>query len=275
MHRERYSGLARGVRAAQRWMAAALVALFVVAIAVASCGGPAKARPAGGPLSILVVGDSISTGCSDVPVTGWCGRLSALLSARSIEHSIAGHTVAGQSCVTLSYGFAARFDQVQPDVVILNCGTNDAPLTASAQNLVGERWRTMTEYAWTHGAHVLPVFVQYSNEEINEENGRSWLLPGEGAANDVVYVNMQYYISAGWFVGLADLQRVPGDWNYLNGGTDGIHPNEFGQNVYAIIFYRAMRGFYGWPDTVPEPRGMWGHREIYGPPSYIPWEVAA
>jgi lysophospholipase L1-like esterase len=220
------------------------------------------------PLNIMVVGDSISVGCDDAPLGGWCTMFSTLLTQNGINHTIAGHVISGYSCSGLSTGFPARFNEINPDVVIMNCGTNDAPNDTAAMNYMGEKWRTMVEYSWTHGALILPVFIQYSNREINDEVGRGWLVPGEGHANDVIYVNMQYYISAGWFVGLADLQQIPGDWNYLAGGTDGIHPNDMGKNVMATIMYRAMRGHYGWPNTVQKPCGMWGHRIEYGPPAY-------
>jgi lysophospholipase L1-like esterase len=254
-----------------RRVAAVLAVLLVVALAPPV--SPAAARDEAIQVSIMVVGDSISLGCDSQPLGGWCARLSALLTERGITHHIAGHVASGWSCGALAAGFAARFDAIQPDVVILNCGTNDAPSSQGARDFMGERWRTMVEYSWIHGAHILPVWVQYSNREINAKNGRAWLLSGEGAANDVVYVNMAYYSGAGWFAGIADLQRVPGDWNYLSGGADGMHPNSFGQNVYASIFYRALMGHFGWPDDVPEPCGMWGHREIYDPPNYVPCEV--
>lgn len=251
---------------------AAVPAVLLVA-ALAPPVSPATARDEAAQVSIMVVGDSISIGCDSTPLAGWCARLSALLAERGIAHSIAGHVMSGRSCGALAAGFSARFDAIQPDVVVLNCGTNDVPNSAAARALMGERWRSMVEYAWTHGAHILPVWIQYSNREINDEAGRSWLIPGEGAANDTIYVNMQYYISAGWFAGIADLQKVPGDWNYLAGGNDGMHPNVFGQGVYAAIFYRALMGYFGWPDDVPEPCGLWGHREIYDPPAHIPCEV--
>jgi lysophospholipase L1-like esterase len=232
--------------------------------------GNSSASATEDPLKIMIVGDSISIGCSRTPMDGWCAELSTLLTQRNITHTISAHTIGGYSCSALSNGFAAAFDQNTPNVVIMNCGTNDAPNDQESKDHMGQQWRTMVEYSWTHGAHILPVFIQYSNPEINEENGRGWLLPGEGNANDVIYTNMQYYTAAGWFVGLADLQKVPGNWDYLLGGTDVIHPNPLGHHTYAAIFYRAMRTFYDWPDDVPEPCGMWGHREIYDPPAYIP-----
>lgn len=222
-------------------------------------------------LNIMVEGDSISLGCDSVPLAGWCAGLSGLLDDRSIQHTIAGDVHSGWSCTSLASTFKARFDQIQPDLLILNCGTNDVPNTPAAQDAMGTAWRTMVEYAHAHGALVLPVFVQYSNPEINAKNGRAWLVSGEANANDVIYRNRQYYVNyPGWFAGLADFQQVPGNWDFLNGGTDGIHPNPTGQRAYAAIVYRALKDTYGWPDTVPTPCSMWGHRDIYDPPPYIP-----
>jgi lysophospholipase L1-like esterase len=228
------------------------------------------------PLNIMVLGDSISVGCNNTPLSGWCGDLSAMLNSRGIAHTISAHAISGYSCGALANGFAARFDQIKPNLVIMNCGTNDVPNSQQTRDAMGTSWRIMVEYSHTHGAMVLPIFVQYSNREINDIAGRGWLLPGEGQANDTIYVNWSLYINATprWFVGLADLQKVPGDLNYLIGGTDGIHPNAFGHSVYASVFYRSMREFYGWPDDVVEPCGLWGHRiNVYGPPSYTPCTV--
>ena len=222
------------------------------------------------PLDIFVVGDSISVGCDTTPLAGWCGELSTLLTDRGIAHTITGIIRPGWSCQAIQTQFEAAFNAVNPDLVIMNCGTNDAPPSAPYEPM-GEKWRSMVEYSYVHGALILPVFIQYSNPEINQKAGRGWLLSGEANANDTIYFNRQYYVSApNFFAGLADLQQVPGDWDYLNGGTDGIHPNAMGNRAYATIFYRALKGQYSWPNTVPKMCGMWGHRAIYNPPAYTP-----
>lgn len=248
---------------------AAIVAILVLSGSLPQSVTPQTAASEGS-LSIMVVGDSISLGCDSVPLGGWCSQLSSLLAERGISHTIAGHVISGWSCGSLSAGFASRFDQIQPDVVIMNCGTNDAPQNQTQKDSMGTAWRIMVEYAYTHGALILPVFIQYSNVEINNENGRWWLVPGERNANDTIYVNHLYYVNAGWFVGLADFQQIPGTWDYLNGGTDGIHPNLLGQSVYATIVYRAMQTHYGWPATVQARCGMWGHSVEYNAPDFTP-----
>lgn len=248
----------------------AVVAIVATAFLIT---GPAIAQPShratGDPLSIMVVGDSISLGCDSAPLFGWCAELDSILTTRGIDHTIAGHVISGQSCVTLESGFATRFNAIDPDLVIMACGTNDATATQAQIDWLGDRWRTMVEYAHTHGAMLLPSFVQYSNPEINAENGRGWLVGSEGAANDTFFRQMAYYSPYGWFAGLVDFQKVPGDWTYVAGGSDGIHPNSLGQQVYAVLVYLALRVFYGWPDTVATPCGMWGHRVVYDPPTYI------
>lgn len=253
---------------ARRWSLALLATIAMLSAALVG-GSAASGRTVGIPLKILVVGDSISVGCETVPLAGWCAEFSSLLSKRGVSHSIYGHVHGGWSCAALQPGFAQSFQSRDPDLVIMNCGTNDVPGSPN-DPVMGEKWRMMVEYAHIYGAKVLPVFVQYSNPEINAENGRAWLIGGEGNANDTIYNNMQYYQPYGWFAGIADLQQVPGNWDYLKGGVDGIHPSEYGNKVYAALFYRSLRGYYQWPDTVPVPCGMWGHREIYDAPQYQP-----
>jgi lysophospholipase L1-like esterase len=220
-----------------------------------------------GPLRILAVGDSISVGCMKTPLEGWCGNLDHMLTDRGIEHQIYGHAYGGWSCAALWENFPARFDEVQPNLVIINCGTNDGSSYAP-DPVLGEKWRSMVEYSYVRGAKILPVLIQYSNPEINAKAGRGWLVPAEANVNDTIFFNMQYYINYGWFVGVADLQQVPGDWDFLNGGTDGIHPNKRGHKIYARLFYRAMKDHYQWPNNVSQPCGMWGHRAIYSPPPF-------
>jgi lysophospholipase L1-like esterase len=250
-----------------RKVAAAIAAAVILSAGV---GAPAVARHDPPPLTIFVVGDSISVGCDTTPLTGWCGELSTLLTQRSIAHTITGIIRPGWSCQAIQAEFEAAFNAKNPDLVIMNCGTNDAPPFAPYEPM-GEKWRSMVEYSYVHGALILPVFIQYSNPEINQKAGRGWLVPAEANANDTIYFNRQYYVNApNFFAGLADLQQVPGDWAYLNGGTDGIHPNAFGNWVYAALFYRALRAQYGWPNTVPKPCGMFGHRSIYDPPAFTP-----
>lgn len=235
------------------------------------CAGAVTVRPVvnATPLKIMVLGDSISAGCGVHPLTGWCKEFADILDSKEIGYQISAWAISGRSCSSLQPGFKAAFDKAQPNVVVMSCGTNDVPNDGKSKEVMGAAWRTMVEYSWTHGAHVLPVFVGYSNPEINQAAGRGWLVNGEATANDVIYENMKYYQSAGWFVGLADMQIVPGDWNFLNGGTDGIHPNELGAKVMAMLYYRAMRAFYGWPDSVAVPCGMWGHRSGYGPREFV------
>ena len=246
-----------------------VVALIAgIILALAPC---ARADEGGEVLDILVIGDSKSTSCNNPgQATGWCTDFDTMLNTSNVSHEIHGYAVSGISCHGLQSGFAQHFDAVQPDLVILACGTNDAPNTQAAIDAMGWSWRWMVEYSFVHGAKALPVFIQYSNIDTQDRVGRHWLVIGEPIANDVIYLNMQYYLYSGWFAGIADLQRVPGTPDYLVGGNDGIHPNADGHYAYASIIYRSLREEYNWEDNISEPCGMWGHRSGYVEPSFTP-----
>jgi lysophospholipase L1-like esterase len=219
---------------------------------------PLPAR-ADAPLRVGVVGDSIAGSCAD-PDGGMCAALDSLLTARGIAATFHLATVPQASCGGIIAAEAAMLAADHPDLVIIMCGTNNPTATPPDRDALGWQWRTLVEAAHGAGAKVLPALIQYSDPGINAAAGRSWLVEGEARANDTLYGQWHYYEPSGWFAGKLDLQQVPGNRDYLKGGTDGIHPNRLGQQVYAALIYRALRVYYGWPDAVPQPCGMWGAR---------------
>lgn len=227
--------------------------VLALAVLLAACARPA-ADPA--PLRILAVGDSITAQCAPAGTTGWCGRLLDLLAARGIAATVTVAATSGAACGPLAAGLGAGLT-AGVDLVVINCGTNNDTSTQAARDALGAQWRTLVEAAHVGGAMVLPVLIQYSDPEVEAAAGRSWLVPSEVRANDILYSNWHYYQPAGWFAGTLDLQQIPGDRDYL---ADGVHPGPLGQYTIAALTYRALRAYYGWPDDVPQPCGMWGHR---------------
>jgi lysophospholipase L1-like esterase len=237
---------------------------------------PPRAEPvpaAATTISIGVIGDSITTPCA-TPGGGYCGKLQALLAANGVVAVFHVAAVSGASCGGL-IGPAKTMLTQRPQLVIIACGTNNDTSTTSARDALGAQWRTLVEASHVAGAKVLPTFIQYSNPEIQRAQGRAWLIDSQPRVNDVIYSNLHYYQPYGWFAGLLDLQQIPGNWDYLAGGADGIHPNAFGEQVEAMLIYRALRGHYGWPDTVPQPCGMWGHRPDLSYLRYITYTPCA
>lgn len=236
---------------------ARLVALLLLAVVALAPATPAHPDPV--PLRIGVVADSTAQSCT-LPGGGICGHLEQLLAARGASVTFHTAVVPGASCGGLVAAQASMLTAADPDLVIILCGTNNATWTPVQRNQLGAEWRTLVEAAHVSGAMVLPALIQYSDPGIQAWQGRAWLVESEARANDTIYAQWGYYEPAGWFAGKVDFQQIPGNRDYLAGGTDGIHPNGLGQQTYAVLIYRALRAHYGWPDDVPLPCGLWGAR---------------
>jgi lysophospholipase L1-like esterase len=217
------------------------------------------------PLRIEVLGDSISAP-NDGGLCGWCGYLDAMLTQASIGHTWTNRAVAGTDCGYTSSNITSWLVDDAPGLVLLDCGTNNIPIDSTSQAAMGQQWRAIVEAVHTRGARLGVSFIGYSNT-VNISLAGSGLPVAEGDANDVIAQNMALY-PADWFAAVAHFDTLPGDLDYLK--SDGIHPNPLGQQRMADIWYRALEAAMGWPDTVPEPCGMWGYRPGGAPPSFTP-----
>lgn len=240
--------------------AAAVAASMVVGLAVLPDGGPAAASLP--PIRILTLGDSITSLC---PTGGYCGPLGALLTATGQPYTFINRASGGTACDYTASNINSWLTTDHPDLVLLNCGTNNVPQNQAMKDALGTQWRTIVEAVHVYGAKLAVSFIGYSNPD-NISQFHANLPTYEANANDTIYVNMQYYQPYGWFSGVADFQSMPGDLDYLL--ADGIHPVALGYKTMAAVWYRSLRVAMGWDDVVPSPCGMWGHRPAYGPPSF-------
>lgn len=223
---------------------------------------------------ILVLGDSITSHCGDIPAAGYCGPLGALLDAAGVQYTFLNEAVGGTDCgytaTNINTFLAKDLPDPQPtDMVLLDCGTNNIPVTQASQDTMGAQWRTIVEAVHTTPAKLGISFIGYSNPLNNSGVGTG--LPGvEGQANDVIYRWWQYEIGRGgtWtngFAGLADFELMPGNLDYLDSG--GIHPTALGYRAMAYLWYRSLMVTMGWP-VVAAMCGMWGFRAPYSPPAF-------
>lgn len=157
-----------------------------------------------------------------------------------------------------------------PDLVVLACGTNDAPW----EYTYGEpetRWAFRATVEQIHNFRtpaipIVPVLIQYADPLIT---GSAEYLQGTiPATNDNLYVSMMLYPSS-WFPGIVNWQKIPANGTYTN--ADGFHPNAHGQQVMGRIVYDTIHAGMGWPPSSEPPLcGMHGHRKPYPRPSFIP-----
>jgi lysophospholipase L1-like esterase len=227
--------------------------LFVVlALALSLVGIPPVRAVEPTPLRILAVGDSITAPCASSPPGGWCATLSALLTQAGVPHQIRTLAQSGASCAYVSDRIVAELAAHPADLVLLNCGTGNAMVTTAEQAAFDAQWRGIFQASHDAGALVLPAFIMYSIDAIQQAQGRPWMLTRERAVNKAICSMVKSYPDT-WRAGVLDLQVIPSTVEYIEGGTDGIHPNARGHQVYGALAYRALRGRYAWPDIAPAP----------------------
>lgn len=245
-------------------------ALLALALLASVLLIPTAGRAEAAPLRILAVGDSITADGR------WQAELDRLLTTNGVLHSIDTEAVGGTSCAWWPTRMAAILAAHQPDLVILYCGTNDDP-NRQAYGEPETRWamRSMIEAAHSYRPgnppKILPSLIGMSDPMMSPQ----WLLDNEYKTVDNLWVAQTPYRNSGWFAGLLDLQQLPATADYLDGdtcnpatATCSVHPNAKGYRTIGQLAYRAVRASMGWPDTVPQPCGMYGHRRLYPRPTY-------
>lgn len=246
------------------------IAMAIVAATLAVMAGATPVRAADPAVwRILVLGDSISQDCGHTPPGGWCAELDAQLTMAGVPHVIMARALGGAQCSYNSTVINTTLQQYAPDLVLLYCGTNNDGGTAAGRTAMGEQWRTIVEATHVYGARIAVARLGYSNPEVSQQAGRSWMVPNEQLINDQINSDIQYYLAPGWFTGIVDLRIVPGTPDYLAnfndaGGLDGIHPSAYGARVIGQLWYDALAAGTvpgtgtGWPRH-PLPAGLWGH----------------
>lgn len=261
------------------WQAAVLLAVMTAGTIAWSLpqAQTAHALPS---VTILTVGDSISS------EGRWQARLSEMLASAGAPNTIVNKAVAGITCVeTNTILTNAVLQQVNPDLVIIACGTNDNPNAIKyGEPETGWALRSMIErvHAWKATAKVMPALIQYSDPMLVSDTKIS----NEGRINDILYRNMLYYPVGPWLAGIADLQYIPSTATYLRDTEPypearGIHPTERGYYYMARIMYDSGRSVMGWPvltDVVNPNTGenwsqlcdLYGHRKGFQRPAVNP-----
>lgn len=244
-----------------------LLALTAALITVGAVAVP-PAQTADSSIKILSIGDSITHGGNASGYgPAYRTELSRLLGLAGIAHTYETSAWPGQSCGFIASQMPSQLAAYNPDLVLLNCGTNDSPGTTETP------YRAMLQRFTTTGTPAVASWIGYADPRIAPQ--ASWLLPNQRAANDGIYRALfgppVYY---GPTIGVADMQAIPGDAEFLvpsnSAGPDGIHPSTRGYVAMARLFYKAAAVIMGWPSLatlgVPEMCGLRGNWRDYPEP---------
>lgn len=256
-------------------------AAMIRAAAVApACPELAPATPIPGtPVRILAVGDSITAACQ------WQQELDRLLTKAWVPHVITTYAVGGTSCRYWTDKITDVVAAAQPDLAYLYCGTNDNPNDSCyGESCTAWAYRSLVEAIHNYRpakAWVVPTLIGYSDGTMSPD----WLwITNEPRANDTIYSQFLYYTppaTQSWFAGIADVQKMPGTGDYLDGDTCNpatttcaVHPNAKGYRTIGRIMYDSVAPNLGWPAATalgePVLCGMYGHRKGGTRPQYTP-----
>jgi acyl-CoA thioesterase-1 len=132
---------------------------IALALSAAVPGLVAAAAPAAKPQRILVLGDSLSAEYGLVRGTGWVALLEQRLQAQHLPASVTNASISGDTTAGGRSRLPALLKSVQPTIVIIELGGNDAlqgmPLQTTRDNL-----RAMAAAAKASGAQVVIVGMQ-------------------------------------------------------------------------------------------------------------------
>jgi len=273
------------VRRIVAWLAVAVlvVAVGVVwprpvvgAAAAAECPSPAPA-----PKVILTVGDSITEGATMAGSVSpsYRAELGRLLDAACLPHTFVTAAVGGTTCGYWSSRMAGLMAQHQPDVVLINCGTNDRmDNKTSAQISAWEGvYRGLFDTALDADPDVIafPAWVQYSAGRPSEGcttppgPSPSWLPASQAKVNDAIYRSMRVIDEFGHRVpGWIDYQPIPEA--YLD--QCGVHPTAGGYDVMGRIAYNTIAPHLVTVPAADLPCGLTGRRPGGAVPNWIPCE---
>ncbi|MDH5314862.1 MAG: SGNH/GDSL hydrolase family protein [Gemmatimonadota bacterium] len=233
-------------------------------------------QPAGTPLTIVAVGDSITHACR------WQVEYSRLLATAGVPHRIVTYAVSATDCTYWTGRIGQVLSQTQPDVAVLYCGTGDKP----DEQCYGEpctAWAYRFLVEAIHGSRpAAPPLIVHTVIGVSDP----MLAPmdmwndSEPRTIDIMWSQMLRY-PTDWYAGVVPVDRMPATATYLDGeGCDpsvsvcGIHPNEHGYVTIGRLMYDGTQARMGWPlaTALGEPVlcGMSGHRRGYPRPSYVP-----
>lgn len=237
-----------------RWLASIVAAVAVVLVAVVvapqrSAGTDIRPRPTvinpeptPSPLPAKVmmsVGDSLTEGTGSDKGTTYASyrlELSRLMTMTGQPYTWVLAAAGGTTC---GY-WAARLDGLittyHPNVIFLNCGTNDIPGTNNTE----ADYRAMLAIAQSRGVQVIASLIGIPDMRSPTNVVRPWIIDWMHATNLAILRALAAYPS----VPYADVQFIPANPEWLQ--ADGIHWTARADAAVGQLFYLASLVIMHW-----------------------------
>lgn len=220
-----------------------LLGVAIVTLSLLAVSSSSRADPS--PLKILTLCDSISQG---PPAETYQAELSRLLTDNGIPNVVIPGGVGGSGVEYWATHAAAVMNQYQPDLVLLDCGTNDTWTVTNSVANFQTKYRITVEailnWRTPNRVKLGQSYIGYGTYPATQS-----FIDGEPLVN--LALNSQIPIYSSFTQGVANFQVIPPNNLYIK--PDGIHPTVRGYKAMARIWYDAMAAGMGWPVSQEPP----------------------
>lgn len=214
--------------------------------------------PSLAPKIVMGMGDSLTRGIDGSTYASYRAELSRLMNMTGQPHTWVVQAEGGTKCSHWAAQMAASLNAYHPDVVFLDCGTNDTPSDATEAD-----YRTILAAVAAYNAaghHVLLVAALIGQPDMDSDTNtiRPWIWDWMHNSSLAIGRALASYPT----VPVADMVLVPNNKEWLQ--SDGIHLTARSEAAYGQLFYRAAQPrMAGWL-TIEQMRaqpmcGLSGH----------------
>jgi len=183
----------------------------------------------------LSIGDSLTVGTDGSATASYRGELSRLMRLTGQPHTWKVVGAGGSKC---SYWVTRIGDLItlhHPDVIFLDCGTNDTPTDNTEAD-----YRIILSTAINRGVQVVASLIGIPDMRSATNSVRPYILTWMHNTNLAIKRALVDYPQ----VRVADMQRVPANPEFLQ--VDGIHLTSRAEAAYGQLFYQAAQPMRGW-----------------------------
>lgn len=226
--------------------------------------------PTAAPIVLMSVGDSLTEGHgpNGTITQSYRTEMDRLLDLAGVPHTWNVQAVGGTKCHYWAGLIGSLIDTYHPRVILLNCGTNDTPTDATAQD-----YRTILATAAARNTKIVASLIGRP-DPAGTANVTRWPQIDDwmDATNTAIRSALADYPA----VPVASMLRIPNNIEWLQ--SDGIHWTARAEAAAGELFYPAAAGLLGWPPLaqlgVHEMCGLSGHdRDDPWPPPDVAYRV--
>jgi lysophospholipase L1-like esterase len=202
----------------------------------------------------MSVGDSLTAGTDPTSsTTSYRGELSRLMHLAGQPYQWNIQAIGGTKCSYWAAHLPALMDTYHPDLVLLNCGTNDTPDDNTAAD-----YRTILAAVTARpNTKIVASLIGRPDMESPTNTVRPWIADWMDGTNTAIRAALADYPA----VPVASMLRIPANIEWLQ--PDGIHWTARSEAAAGEIFYQAAASLRGWPTLaalgVQEICGLSGH----------------